>query len=190
LPKNGARKAFRWTVKQYYQMADLGFFQGKRVELIKGEIVVMSPMKSPHATSIQLVYRLLSRLFSKGFVVRPQLPLSCSRIDEPEPDIAVVEGDIRDYKDRHPRSAILVVEVSDTTLGFDREDKAALYAKNRVGEYWILNLKQRCLEVYRRPVKSKSLGYAYAQISVLSESESISPLARPKSKIKVSHMLP
>ena len=190
IKKNSAPKSFRWTVRQYYQMADLGFFDGKRVELIKGEIIQMSPMKSPHATSIRLLEKLLTKVFQKGFDVRSQLPMSFSKIDEPEPDFAVVEGNIRDYADAHPKSAVLLIEVSDTTLRFDRQEKAELYAENRIGEYWILNLKQRCLEVYRRPVKEKNLGFAYTEIFVLSETESVSPLARPKSKINVSDMLP
>jgi Uma2 family endonuclease len=188
--KNGVPKPFRWTVREYYQMAELGFFQGKRVELIRGEIVEMSPMKSPHATSIQLAAEVLSELFKKGFVVRSQLPMSFSKADEPEPDIAVVTGSIRDYADGHPKSAVLLVEISNSTLRFDREEKAELYAENNIGEYWIVNLKQRRLEVHRRPQKDKNRGFFYSEVVVVSEDESIAPLAKPKAKIKVADILP
>jgi len=188
--KNGLPKPFRWTVREYYQMAELGFFHGKRVELIRGEIVEMSPMKSPHATSIQLAAEVLSELFKKGFVVRSQLPMSFSKEDEPEPDIAVVTGTIRDYADGHPKSAILLVEVSSSSLRFDREEKAELYAENNIGEYWIVNLKQRRLEVHRRPQKDKNRGFFYSEVIVVSEDESIAPLAKPKAKIKVADILP
>lgn len=188
--KNGGPKPFRWTVREYYQMAELGFFNGKRVELIRGEIVEMSPMKSPHATSIRLLERLLAKAFGEGFDVRSQLPMSFSKTDEPEPDIAVVTGTIRDYADAHPKSAALIVEVSSSTLRFDREEKAELYAENNIGEYWIVNLKQRQLEVYRRPQKGKNLGFFYSEVIVVSEDESVSPLAKPKAKIKVADILP
>ena len=187
---NGGPKSFRWTVRQYYQMADLGFFHGKRVQLIKGEIIEMAPMKSPHATSLQLVLDTLIKIFQKGFVVRPQLPMSFSKIDAPEPNIAVVEGSTRDFTSSHPKSAKLLVEVSDSSLRYDRTEKVELYAENRIEEYWILNLKQRCLEVYRRPVKDKSMGFAYTEIFVVGETESVSPLAKPKAKIKVADILP
>ncbi len=188
--KNGVPKPFRWTVREYYQMAELGFFHGKRVELIRGEIVEMSPMKSPHATSIRLMEKLLAKAFGEGFDVRSQLPMSFSKNDEPEPDIAVVNGTIRDYADAHPKSAVLLVEVSSSTLRFDREEKAELYAENNIGEYWIVNLKQRRLEVHRRPQKEKNLGFFYSQVIVVSEDESISPLAKPKAKINVADILP
>ena len=150
----------------------------------------MSPMKSAHATAIRLVEKQLTKVFQKGFDVRSQLPMRFSKIDEPEPDFAIVEGSARDYTDAHPKTAALLVEVSDTTLRFDREEKAELYAENRIEEYWVLNLKQRRLEVYRRPVKDKNFGFAYTEIFVVGETESVSPLAKPKSKIKVADMLP
>ncbi|MEJ7849000.1 MAG: Uma2 family endonuclease [Pyrinomonadaceae bacterium] len=188
--KNGTPKLFKWSVNEYYQIAELGFFNGKRVELIRGEIIEMAPMKSPHATSIQLAYDLLAKIFQKEFLVRQQMPLSLSKSDEPEPDIAVVSGSARDFADAHPKTARLVIEVSDSSLRFDRKDKAELYAEHNIEEYWIVNLKQRCVEVYRRPVKDKNLGYAYTEISVFSETESVSPLAKPKGKIKVIDILP
>ena len=187
---NGGPKSFRWTVREYYQMGDLGFFNSKRVELIKGEIILMSPVKSGHFTAVRLLSELLMKAFGKGFDVRQQAPLTLSKTDEPEPDIAVVEGSIRDYSNAHPKSAMLLVEVSDSSLRFDRTEKVELYAENRIEEYWILNLKQRCLEVYRRPVKDKSMGFAYTEIFVVGESESIAPLAKPKAKIKVADILP
>ncbi|MGD9561488.1 MAG: Uma2 family endonuclease [Pyrinomonadaceae bacterium] len=189
-PVNGSPKRYRWTASEYYQMADMGFFKGKRVELIRGEIIEMAPMKTPHATAVRLVREALTKVFGKGYLIDSQLPLSLGRADQPEPDVAVVEGDPRDFADAHPTSAKLVVEVSDSTLRFDRMTKAELYAENRIDEYWIVNLKQRCLEVYRRPVKDKNFGFAYTEIFVVREGEAVSPLAKPKKKIKVADILP
>ena len=99
---NDEPKTIRWTRNQYYQMAELGFFRGKRVELIKGEIIEMSPMKSAHATAISLAIEVLGEIFAKNFIVRSQLPMSFGKTDEPEPDVAVVKGTIRDYSGTHP----------------------------------------------------------------------------------------
>lgn len=187
---NGAPKPYRWTVSEYYQMGDLGFFDGKRVELIRGEIIQMAPMKTPHATSVRLILDALRKIFGKGYQVDSQLPLSLGKSDEPEPDVAVVEGSVRDFSNLHPRSAKLIVEVSDSTLRFDRATKAELYAENNIDEYWIVNIKERCIEVYRRPVTDKNFGFAFTEIIVVREGESVSPLAKPKAKIKVADILP
>ncbi len=135
----------KWTQDEYYRMAELGFFEGKRVELIEGEIIEMAPMKSPHATSVSLVGEVLRESFGKKFYVRSQLPLSFSKINEPEPDVAVVKGKIRDFTDSHPKTAELVVEISDATLRYDRTGKMSLYAKNKIQDYWIVNVKDKRL---------------------------------------------
>lgn len=188
--RNGvAPHLLRWTVDEYYKMYEQGLFQGKRVELIKGEIFEMSPMLSPHATSIRLVFELLREVFQKEFEIRMQLPVRFSKIDEPEPDVSVVEGSIRDFTEAHPTTAKLLVEVAFTSLRFDRTRKLKLYAENRIEEYWIVNLKQRQLEVFRKPV-SDSEASDYSEKLVFTENEAVSPLLRPKAKLNVADMLP
>jgi Uma2 family endonuclease len=179
-----------WTRDEYYQMAELGFFRGKRVELIEGEIIEMSPMKSLHMTGISLADEILRAVFLSGFVIRVQAPLSFSEITEPEPDIAVVKGKIRDFTEAHPKTAELIVEVSDATIRYDRTKKAAIYAKNKIREYWILNVKNRSLEVYRRPIRDKKLGFVYTEILILTEKDSVAPLAKPDAKIKIADIMP
>ena len=188
--KNGGVKLHKWTQKEYYQMAELGFFQGKKVELIEGEIIEISPMKSAHATAVRLVVEILREIFAKGYVVDSQLPMSFGKADEPEPDIAVVEGAVRDFSSSHPKTAELLVEVSDSTLSYDRTVKVGLYAQNKIQEYWILNLKKRCLEVYRQPKKDRKLGFIYSEIKILTEDDRVSPLAAPNAKIKIVDLLP
>ena len=187
-----AVKPHLWTQDEYYKMAELGFFHGKRVELIEGEIVEMSPMKSPHATALTLLYQVLSEFFRDGFVVRSQIPISFSKISEPEPDIAVVKGKTRDFVKSHPKTAELIIEVSDTTLSYDRNQKASLYAKNKIKDYWILNLKDRRLEVYRRPIKDDTMLYnfGYAERLILTAEDKVSPLVKPDVKIAVADLLP
>jgi Uma2 family endonuclease len=188
--ENEAVKVRLWTRDEYYKMAELGFFDGKRVELIEGEIIEMSPMKSPHMTGISLASEILREIFANGFVTRIQGPLSFSGTTEPEPDIAIVKGKIRDFTDSHPKTAELIVEVSDATLRYDRTIKAELYAKNKIKEYWILNVKDRSLEVYRRPIRDEKLGFVYTEIQILTEKDSVSSLSAPDAKIKVADILP
>ncbi len=187
--KNGV-KLHKWTQKEYYQMAELGFFHGKRVELIEGEIIEMSPMKSAHATALALAAQSLMQIFSENFVVRTQMPMNFGKADQPEPDAAIVKGVIRDFANSHPKIAELLIEVSDSTLRYDKTVKVGLYAQNKIQEYWILNLKKRCLEVYRQPKKDKKLGFIYGEIRILTEDETVTPLAAPDAKIKVADLLP
>lgn len=187
--KNGSPHGIRWSVDEYYKMYELGLFTGKRVELIKGEIFEMSPMLSPHATSIQLVSEILRGIYEKNFAIRIQMPINFGKISEPEPDVAVVAGAIRDFTDHHPKSATLLVEVALTSVRFDRTTKLKLYAENGIEEYWIVNLKQRQLEVYRKPIIDGAAA-DYAERFVITEKEFISPLEKPNSKIRVADMLP
>ncbi|MFN2413099.1 MAG: Uma2 family endonuclease [Pyrinomonadaceae bacterium] len=187
--RNGSPKPFQWTVKQYYKMADLGYFQGRRVELINGEIIEMAPMKSPHAVAITLLVEVLSEKFGERFSVRSQLPLRLDEKSEPEPDIAIVKGKARDYSESHPNHASLIVEVSNSTLRFDRGEKAGLYAQFGIADYWILNLKDRCLEVCREPSSDDGI-FFYAERFVVDSGSEISPLAKPKTKIMVADILP
>ncbi len=188
--ENESVKVRLWTRDEYYKMAELGFFHGKRVELIEGEIIEMLPMKSPHTTGISLAGEILRGVFADGFVIRVQAPLSFSGITEPEPDVAVVKGKIRDFTDAHPKTAELIVEVSDATLRYDRTKKAALYAKNKIQEYWILNVKNRSLEVYHRSIRDKKLGFIYTEIQILTEKDAVAPLVAPEAKIKIADILP
>jgi Uma2 family endonuclease len=180
----------RWTRDEYYKMAELGFFYGKRVELIEGEIIEMSPMNKPHATAVRVVLDALRKIFAQGYVVDSQLPMSFSKRSEPEPDVAVIKGGIRDFTASHPKNAELIVEVSDSTLRFDRTRKGALYAQNKIQDYWVLNLKNRCLEVYRQPREDKKLGFIYTENRIFTETDEVSPLAAPDAKIKIADLLP
>ena len=188
--ENESVKVHLWTRENYYQMAELGFFHGKRVELIEGEIIEISPMKSLHATVVRRILKTLREIFVEGYIVDSQLPMSFSQITEPEPDVAVVKGEIEDFTDSHPKTAELIVEVSDATLRYDRTKKMSLYAKNKIQEYWILNVKNRSLEVYRRPIRDKKLGFVYTEIKILTEKDLVALLAAPDAKIKVADILP
>ena len=183
----------RWTRMEYLKMAEAGVFApGERVELIDGEIISMTPQKSPHAVAGGLVEDALRAAFGPGFHVRSQRPLSLGPDSEPEPDAAVVRGTLRDYVDAHPTMAVLIVEVSDTTLAFDRERKAGVYAKAGIREYWILNLIDRVLEVYRDPGPLREIPsqIGYRSIRNFGPSETVNPLALPPAAVRVADLLP
>lgn len=183
-------KQFLWTSDEYYRAAELGFFNGRRVELIEGEIIEMAPMGSLHATGITLLAELLRGVFESGHFVRTQGPLDVDENSQPEPDIAVVQGSPRDYSSGHPKTLLLAAEVSVSSLTLDRGVKARLYAKAGVQEYWIVNLRDRCVEVYRNPIEDPNLGFVYAERNIAGEDQFVSPLAKPKAKIKVADILP
>src|SRR5687768_17446220 len=110
-------RRWRWTRDDYYRMAEVGLLPpDARVELIDGEVLYMSPQRTPHFNAVSRGQRVLSRVFGEGYWARAQGPLSLNLEMEPEPDLAVVPGTEDDYEEAHPNTAVLVVEVSDTTL--------------------------------------------------------------------------
>ena len=177
----------RFTREEYYRLAEIGFFQGERVELIEGEIVKMSPVSPLHGEVVTLLAERLWQLFGEGYRVRVQLPLSLGD-SEPEPDIAVVPGKAGDYLHAHPTTALLVVEVAQTSLEYDREVKALLYARAGIPEYWIVNLDAQCIEVYRDPAPMGE-GFGYRSRRIYMKGEQIAPLQKPEASVSVDELL-
>ncbi len=182
----------RWTRSDYYKMAEAGLFEGKHVELIEGQVIEMTPTGSLHATAVVLAARRLERIFGAGYFVRWQMPLVVMANTELEPDLAIVKGNVRDYKDSHPKTAALVVEVADTSLIHDRTKKAEIYARAGIPDYWILNLHDRQLEVHRNPAPGEGEPSAagYRNIVVLAESGFVTALAVPDQAVSVADLLP
>ncbi len=174
----------RWTREEYHDLAEAGFLgEDDPVELIEGAIIRMSPQNTPHAVAIRLVRRVLQRIFpGDKYLVDEQLPLALGPHSEPEPDVSVVEGQPRDFLDDHPSSAVLVVEVADASLQFDRTRKRPLYARHDLPEYWIVNLVDRQLEVHWGPT-----GESYTETTVHTADETVS--LRDQS-VAVSDLLP
>lgn len=179
---------FLWTREDYEELVEKGIFGPEdKVELLNGRIVTMSPQDSPHATACALVSAWLGGLFSKGYTIRIQFPLALDDRSEPEPDIAVVRGGIRDYTDHHPGAAdtILIVEISDSSLKYDRGDKLAAYALAGIPEYWIVNLVDTRIERHRSPAAS-----GYEDVVILGKSESIAPMGFEASAVAVAELMP
>jgi Uma2 family endonuclease len=182
-----------WTREEYYKMADAGVFHPKeRVELIGGRIIAMPPQNSPHFTALSLVEDALHSIFPTGYAIRVQGPLDVSPSSQPEPDIAVVPGGIRDYANAHPTTALLVVEVAESTVRFDRGEKASLYASAGVPEYWVVNLRNQRLEVFRDPIPmpGEPYGYGYRTSAQFMPGDTVTPLANPQGVIRVVDLLP
>jgi len=173
-------------------MADVGLFRDQRVELIEGTIVQMPPQKNFHMIAIGLAEKALQAAFGPRHWLRIQGPLHLGRQSAPEPDLAVVPGGPRDYAAGHPTSALLIVEISDTTLAYDRGRKASLYARAKVADYWIVNLIHGRLEVRRNPVPDpgERYGWRYQDVLLLGPQDRIAPLAAPKKRVLVADLLP
>ncbi len=183
---------YRWTRERYERMVAAGVLTPEdKVELIDGEMIEVTPQGTAHAAAIMAAEEALREAFGPGYGIRVQLPLALTDDSEPEPDIAVVEGSWRNYREAHPSTALLVVEVAEGSLDYDRERKGSLYARAGIEEYWIVNLPDRLLEVYRNPGKSDGIGggFAYREVLHISEGESISPLARPDARIRFEDLL-
>lgn len=178
-----------WTKAEFYRLAELGFFQGQKAELWEGEVVVMSPQGPLHYTRMDRIRKVLELLFGPAFLVRMQGPIDLGAHSEPEPDIAVVPAG--DYSQAHPLGALLIVEISDSSLAGDRGRKASLYARNGIADYWIVNLVDDQLEIYRQPQvdAAQPYGYSFADRIVLGRNETVSPLAAPAVKISVADLL-
>ncbi len=144
-----------FTVSEYYKMAEVGILKPtNRVELINGEIIQKSPIKSPHANAISILEELLFEQLIKKVTIRTQSPIRISNISEPEPDFAVVKYGRSRYAKKHPSGidTFLIMEVSDSTLQYDRKIKKKLYATANIPEYWIINIPDSQIEVFTQPV--------------------------------------
>jgi len=181
---------FRFTREQYYEMERLGFFRDVRVQRIRGEIVVMSAVNWPHVACARKTRLALEAAFAGIGWVNDRNPLPTPDSD-PEPDLTVVPGRFEDYTD-HPTSALLVVEVSATTLFEDTTTMAEVFATAAAPEYWVVDIPHRRLIVFRdpAPLPADLGGFAYRTRMELIESDTVSPLAAPGAQLRVADLLP
>jgi Uma2 family endonuclease len=181
----------KWTKREYHEAAELGWFDGQRVELIDGEVVEMAAQRDAHAASLRLTDYAVRKVFPKDYVFCVQMPLNVAGQSEPEPDLAVVRGTPRSLK-KHPTTAVLIVEISDTTLAYDRARKASLYASRGIRDYWIVNLIDRVVEVRRKAAvdREAAFGYSYAEATVYRPGETVTPLGARRGKVRVEDLLP
>lgn len=182
----------RWRRGEYDRLVDLGLFDGESVELLGGHLMVAEPQGAYHASAITKMDYALRAVIPEGWIVRLQAPISLDQESEPEPDLVVVRGRPGDYQDAHPIHPALAVEVSESSLDFDRSRKGSLYARALIQDYWIVNLVDRILEVYREPgVDDRAeFGWQYRTTHRLGPSATIAPLAFETAHIAVADLLP
>ena len=183
----------RFTRIEYDRLTELGLWApGERLELLDGLLVVREPQGSRHATGVQLVVLALRRAFGDRWDVRCQLPIALDDESEPEPDVSVVAGGPRDYIADHPGRPVLLVEVADTSFAVDRRYRMSLYARAGIADYWIVNLLERVLEVYRDPVPdpAAAAGWRYHTVLLLHPPATITPLAAAAAPVPVADLLP
>jgi Uma2 family endonuclease len=180
---------WRLTRARYDRMIDAGILlEDDKVELLDGLLIAREPQGNRHAVVVGLVRAALEKAFGRGCHLREEKPVALDRMSEPEPDMAVVPGQLRDYLDAHPSRPVLIVEVAVSSLMLDRAHKGNLYARAGIAEYWIVNLADEVLEVYRRPVRRQS--WQYASTRRLKRGAVIRPLAAPRARIRVASLLP
>jgi Uma2 family endonuclease len=187
----GELRPFVFTRKEYQGLDDAQFFRDQRVQLIAGELILESPVNRPHIKSVWKTVKAIERAFGDGYHVLSQSSLDLGQTSEPQPDAAVIPGSIDDY-DAHPQSAVLVVEVSDTTFDFDTHEKASLYAAAGFADYWVVDLNGNRVLVMRTPEprEGEAHGHWYRSLTVHDSDGTIAPLAVPTARVRVADLLP
>jgi Uma2 family endonuclease len=177
-----------WTAEEYHRMAEAGIFHPEeRVELIAGQIIRMSAKGTAHTAAVRRTAKILRNLLINQAEVYTQDPIQLDDFSEPEPDVAVVRIDPLDYADHHPTPSevYLIIEVADSSLKYDRETKAKAYARSGLADYWVLDVINRKLHMFREPIQE-----GYQSEVILSEEASVSPLQFPTLEITLQEMLP
>lgn len=160
-----------FTVDEYYKLAEVGILKDTdKVELIDGRIINKNAITSQHAGMLNRLTRKFIELLSDKFIVRNQSPIRLNNQSEPEPDVTITKYCRNNYFDNHPtpEDVLVVVEVSDSTLEKDRTIKVPLYAMANIPEYWIINLVDKQIEIYRQPKKG-----AYHFKQIISEKDQV-----------------
>ncbi len=178
---------YRFTVEEWHRLGEAGFFtDDHRVELLDGEIILMSPIGNRHALAFAFLNDLLADFKEDRFLIWPGNPVEADNRSEPLPDLTLLSR-LHRTSQRHPFShdAFLIVEISDSSLTYDRTRKLRKYATTGVREYWIVNLKDDVIEVHREPI-----GDHYSRVTTYAPGDTISPLAFPDVSVQVAEIIP
>lgn len=181
----------RWTRLEYDRLIEHGFLdEDEPIELLDGLMVVKEPQGTRHVSAVGLVAEALRIAFGPGWFVQVQCPIALDDRSEPEPDVCVVPGSPRDYRDALPTRPALIVEVAESGLRIARRRKAMLYARAGVEDYWIVNVAGRSLEIYRDPVAARGSRSRYRSVQIFGAHDRVSPLAMPPAQIAAEDLLP
>ena len=177
--------AAKWTIDEYHHMIDAGILDDRHVELLKGEIVEMSPFVEAHAYSSDEAGEYLAKLLAERAKVREAKPITLPNNSEPEPDLAIVQRLGREYREHHPypENIFWLIEYANSSLEKDLETKSKIYAEVGILEYWVVNLKKLHLVVFREPYNGE-----YASKLTLTAG-TIQPLAFPDVSVSVEQII-
>jgi Uma2 family endonuclease len=189
MARSGSAQVARhlFTVDEYHRMGETGILgEDDRVELIEGQIIEMNPIRSAHAARVKRLNRLLVRRLGTRAIVQVQDPVVLSRFSEPEPDLAVLKPRADFYASRHPEAAdvLLIVEVADTSRGFDRSVKAPLYARVGIRELWVVDVIEEIVQVHRKPQRG-----AYREVNRFGRAQRVTIAALPRMAFRVADIL-
>ena len=176
----------QFTVKQFHQIAESGILsENERVELIRGEMIDMSPIGTRHSGCVLFLSNLLILLLGGRALINVQNPVELDETSEPKPDIALLKPRPDFYRNSHPQpeDIFLLIEVADTTVKYDREVKIPLYAEANIPEVWLLDVNQEVVEVYRNPLQG-----VYQDVQKLVKNQILSILAFPDVHINVTEV--
>ncbi|MFM7408272.1 MAG: Uma2 family endonuclease [Cuspidothrix sp.] len=185
--------AKRFTVAEYHRLAELGFFgEDERVELIKGEIIQMAAKGKSHSTLNRRLIRELTQLLDNRATLQNQDPISIPPNSEPEPDLAILRNRADDYFMDNPKPSdiLFLIEISKSTLKYDREIKLPLYAEAGISDYWIFNLIKYCLECYSEPYQDSQGNFDYRRKLILLPNESVNLPSFPDLVLDLSKVFP
>lgn len=183
----------KFTIEEYHQLVDLGFFtENDRIELIRGEIVEMAPKRTPHSVCNSLLWKQLYNSIAEQAEIRVQEPIVLPSNSEPEPDLVIAKHKDDNYLSAHPTATdvILVIEISDSTLKYDRETKLSLYAEARINYYWIVNLVDRNLEVYTNPFADNQNNFGYKSKNIFLPNEHIAIPDLDRASLELANIFP
>ena len=176
----------QFTVKQFHQMAESGILsENERLELIRGEMIDMSPIGTRHSGCVLFLSNLLALLLGGLSLINVQNPVELDETSEPQPDIALLKPRADFYRTAHPQpeDIFLLIEVADTTIKYDREVKIPLYAEANIPEVWLIDVNQEVIEVYRNPLQG-----VYQDVQKLVKNQILSILAFPDVHINVTEV--
>ncbi len=181
-----AAPTYQFSVEEYLKLGEVGIFhEDDRVELLNGNIVLMSPIGIRHMNAVRRLNRIFHRLFARKAIVDVQNPVVIDGQSMPQPDVLLLRLDFDESAAPGPADVLLLVEVADSSLLYDQRDKLEAYARNGIAEYWILDLTRNELHVFRDPA-----GPAYRHTQVVRHEESIAPLAFADTPIALGELLP
>jgi len=181
------RSRVRITVDQFHRMGEAGILPpGDRIELLDGEMINMAPIGSRHADTVNRLAAALLRIAGDAAVVSIQNPVQLSPLDEPQPDLMLLQKKQAGYRDALPTAGdvLLLIEVSDTTPKFDQEEKLPLYARLEIPEVWIVDLVGKQLEIYREPRSGQ-----YRVMLERGPADTMAPQAFPEMLLNLSELL-